>query len=126
MTLLVLVSTMSFSIDKHFCGEHLVDVSIFGNAQPCAMEVALEAKYGSEHSKKSECCSNENIVIEGQDELKVQLDQLDTKTITFFKTFTFSYVDLFEEFESDFVTNDGYPPPLITIDYQVLYDQYLI
>lgn len=126
LAFLVLGSTMSFSIDKHFCGEHLVDVAFFGDAEPCAMEKALETKYGSEHDKKIDCCSDELVVVEGQDELKIQFDQLTIENVTFLTTFSHSYIDLFKGLEQEQVPFDGYPPPLISTDFQLLYEQFLI
>ncbi len=126
LALLVLGSTTSFAVDKHFCGEHLIDIAFFGEATPCAMETALVEKYGPEHNKKSECCKDEIVIIQGQDEIKLQFDQLTIENLTFLQTFIHTYVDLFEGLERNFVPFEGYPPPLIVSDYQVLYDQYLI
>ena len=41
MALLVLMSTVSVTIEKHFCGDHLVDVAIFSDAEKCGMEAIL-------------------------------------------------------------------------------------
>ena len=38
MAVLVLISTLSVSIEKHYCGDHLVDVAIFAEAEKCGME----------------------------------------------------------------------------------------
>jgi len=35
MALLVFISTLSVSIEKHYCGEHLVGFAIFADAQKC-------------------------------------------------------------------------------------------
>ncbi len=126
LVLLVLGSTTSFSIDKHFCGDHLVDVAIFGKATPCKMETALIAKYDEEHTKAVDCCKDEIAVIEGQDELKIQFDPLDIKSNTLFQAVSYGYKNLPNEILIDFVPISGYPPPLIVADYQILYDQYLI
>lgn len=126
LALLVLGSTMSVSIDKHFCSDHLVDVAIFGKATPCAMELALETKYGAEHNKTLDCCQDEHIVLEGQDELKINVDTLDIDTVVFLSVFTHSYIDLFQESEQRLVPFDGYPPPIITHNFYTLYEHYLI
>ena len=126
LAVLVLGSTMSLSIDKHFCSDYLVDVAIFGKATPCAMELALDAKYGPEHNKTEGCCQDEHIVLEGQDELKINLDSIEIDTVVFFTVFTHSYLKLFKEDKELSIPFDGYPPPLITQDFYTLYEHYLI
>ena len=62
----VLFSTFSFTVEKHFCGEFLVDVSYFGEAKGCGMETAAKMAF----KKKKNCCKDEVFQIEGQDELQ--------------------------------------------------------
>ncbi len=126
LALLVLGSTSSFSIAKHYCGGNLMDVAYFGDAEPCAMEMALVNCYGCDQELKSDCCEDEHVVIEGQDELKVQFDSFSLDQLVFLSTFTYAYADLFQGLERHFIPFDGYPPPLITQDYHTLYEQYLI
>ncbi|RMB57117.1 hypothetical protein EAX61_12155 [Dokdonia sinensis] len=126
LAFLVVGSTSSFSIAKHYCGGHLMDVAYFGDAQPCAMEMALANRYGCDQEVKSDCCKDEKIIIEGQDELKIQFESFSLDQIVFVSAFTYSYVDLFQGLEQYFVPFDGYPPPLITHDFQSLFEQYLI
>ena len=38
LSLLVLFSSMSFTIDEHYCGTNLMDVSYFGDADNCGSE----------------------------------------------------------------------------------------
>ena len=71
LALLVLFSTVSFTIEKHFCGDVLVDVSMFVEADKCGME-AMESL------QQKSCCKDEIEVIQGQNELKVSsFDDLD-------------------------------------------------
>ena len=63
LALMVLFSTVSFTVEKHFCGDVLVDVSVFTDVEKCAME-AMEMK------QKKSCCKDEVDVLKGQDELK--------------------------------------------------------
>lgn len=39
LVLIVLFSTFSFTIEKHYCGDFLVDVSFTGKADGCGMEM---------------------------------------------------------------------------------------
>ena len=38
LAVLVCLSTLSFTVDKHYCGDFLVDVSFTGDASDCGME----------------------------------------------------------------------------------------
>ena len=62
LALLVLFSTFSFTVEKHFCGEFLMDVSFIGHADDCGMDMENVS------AKKKNCCKDEVHHIEGQDE----------------------------------------------------------
>jgi hypothetical protein len=71
MAFVVLMTTMSFTVDMHYCGNTMVDYSFFHNASTCKMEKAiLTASCGSPEVKKKSCCSDEQLIIQGQDDLK--------------------------------------------------------
>lgn len=38
MAFVVMFTTMSFTVDMHFCGDSLVDFSLFAKAESCGME----------------------------------------------------------------------------------------
>jgi uncharacterized membrane protein len=119
MAFLVLLSTMSFTVEKHYCGDFLVDVSIIGNADSCDMKMDL--------SDINNCCKDEIYHIEGQDKLqKNSTDDLSLNQQKIIIALVISYqtifvdVDLEKEFYKDF------SPPDILQDYQVLYQSFLI
>ena len=68
MALLVLVSTLSLTIEKHYCADSLVDVAIFTEAKSCC----AASKAPVSKSKEDGCCKNEVDLIKGQDELSVK------------------------------------------------------
>jgi len=45
MALLVLLSSTSFTIESHYCGDILVDASFLGTAKTCLFVVALVQSY---------------------------------------------------------------------------------
>ncbi len=126
LALLVLASTASFAVDKHFCGDHLVDVAFFGKADSCPMEASLKLKYGADHDVTMDCCKEELLLIKGQDELKLQFEENVPETIFFLPIINFSSESIFEDLEQVTRPLDEYPPPLILKDYQAFYEQYLI
>lgn len=65
LAFLLLFSTLSFSVDMHFCGRSLVDMELFHKAEGCGMsmdDTSMDAMG---------CCSDHQIVVAGQDDLKV-------------------------------------------------------
>jgi hypothetical protein len=72
MALLVLVSTLSITIEKHYCGDHLVDVAIFSSAKKCGPETPDDAPT----MKASSCCKDVVDLIEGQDELSISKSEV--------------------------------------------------
>ncbi len=120
LAFLVLFSTVSFTVEKHFCGDILVDVAIFTESNKCAMEA-------QEILMKKTCCKDEVDVIKGQDELKPSsLEDLDFNHQQFITTFTYSYVNLFLGLEKQIIPHKNYSPPNLVADIQVLDQVFII
>ena len=66
LAFLVLISTFSFTVDSHYCGDFLIEVSFTGETECCGMKMDTTSKI-----KKKNCCKHEVQKIEGQDELKL-------------------------------------------------------
>jgi len=93
LALLVLLSTFSFTVETHYCGDFLMDISFIGHADDCGMEMEKKSFY-----KKKNCCKDEVITAKGQDELQ-QFNELklDFDKQQFVTAFLISYQDLFVE-----------------------------
>lgn len=129
MPLVVMFSTMSFTIDMHYCGNHLVGTSFFGKAKTCGMEQGKtndKSFDGCSISKKN-CCSDEQLIIQGQDDLEttvyttltVEQQQL---VVAFFQT----YINLYGSIEKEKFPYQDHPPPLIVRNIHKLHEVYLI
>lgn len=128
LALMVLLSTMSFSLDMHYCGDHLVDYSIFDSVDDCMMK-AESSKSSSEcaiMAMDMDCCSDVEVSFEGQDDLKVSFDHNYFDQKIFIAAFAYTYINLFEGTESEKVPFVDYPPPFIKRDVQVLHQSFLI
>ena len=124
LALLVLFSTVSFTIEKHFCGDVLVDVSIFTEVEKCAMEAEEIAL--AEITKKS-CCKDQIDVVQGQNELSVKtFDDLEIEQQFFLTSFAYSYSNLFNVLKKEIVPHKHYSPPYLIVDIQLLNDTFLI
>ena len=45
LAIIVLLSTLSFTVDSHYCGERLVDVAVFSEVRGCGMEMENEMSF---------------------------------------------------------------------------------
>ena len=122
LALLVQVSTFSFTVDKHFCGNMLVDLAVFSSAKTCGMNMDS----GMTSAEEDSCCTNEKTEVEGQDELKISFNSLDLDQQLFLTTFTFSYLNIFEGESILEVPFIHYSPPLLVADILVLDQVFLI
>ena len=73
-----------------------------------------------------DCCSDVEIVMEGQDELKISFDKLTFDQQLFVASFVYSYNNLFEGLEEKVSSHNDYPPPLVTRQIYKLDETYLI
>ena len=128
MALLVLFSTMSFTVDMHYCGDNLVDFSFFENAKNCTMLAGPSKATGeiSVMEMEMDCCTDLEIVLEGQDDLKISFDQFTFEQQIFISTFYYTYVNLFETVDKNLISFKEYSPPPLIRDIQILDQTFLI
>ena len=130
MALLVFISTLSISIEKHYCGEHLVAIAIFADVQKCDMEATDEGIEVSDERSilmAQSCCKDVIDLYEGQDELSLEK----TKVLnTHQKVFIMSFAHVFSGLkilESQHNTTFKHNPPQKSVrDIQVLNQVFLI
>ncbi|MCK0177674.1 hypothetical protein MWU50_00055 [Flavobacteriaceae bacterium S0862] len=125
MAFVVLFSTMSFTINKHFCGNTLVDTALFVEAKTCGMEEQV-SNNTDDAITKNNCCSTEELLIEGQDNLKLDFTKFDLQQKIFVSTFVYTYINLFEGITKESIHFKDYSPPLIVKDIHTLDEVYLI
>ena len=113
MTFVLMFSTMSFTVDMHYCGDTLVDAAIFHKAETCGMEMQ-KATTSSECSiTKKNCCSDEQIVVDGQEELQLSVDNISFEQQLFIASFVYTYINLFEGLEENVTSYRDYAAPLV-------------
>ena len=125
MAFVVLFSTMSFTINMHYCGDNLVETTIFHKAKGCGMEMEKPSTEGCSITKKN-CCDDKQLVIEGQDELKLQFDKLTFEQQQFVASFVYTYIDLFEGLDKNEYSYEEYKPPLVVRQIFKIDETYLI
>ena len=118
---LLLFSTLSFTMDMHFCGKTLVDFSLFHEAEDCGMSAAadLMADWG--------CCSDVEVVVQGQDEVEqaASLPDLPILVATYFQV-VYIYTLSAKELREYPVPFQAHAPPNTAPDVTIRYQRFLI
>ncbi len=116
MALLVLVSTVSWTVDKHICMGRVMDISLFVHADDCGMSQDME----------STCCDDETFTVKGQDNLKISFDDFSLDHQYFVVSLIQTYLYLFESDRKEPSSFNDYSPPPLIRDVQVLDQTFLI
>lgn len=125
MALVVLCSTMSFTINMHYCGDTLVETVVFKKTKGCGMEMQKPTSEGCAITKKN-CCDDQQLIVEGQDELQLQMDKLSFEQQLFITSFFYAYSNRFEDLEKNLVSYKDYKPPRVIRRLFKLDESYLI
>lgn len=122
MALLVMASTVTITIEKHFCGDRLIDVSVFSELERCGME-GPETADGITKS----CCKDTIDIIDVQDELQsYKFDFSELNNEVFVTTFLISQYVLFEHIPEKELLIEDHSPPDIYRDINILHEVFLI
>ncbi len=126
LALFLLASTTSWTVGKHYCMDRLVDVSFFAHAQDCGMDMGSSIGDTSQITTEDSCCSDQLILVEGQDHLKISFNDIVLEQQPFLTAFTYSYLALFKVQVERPTSHEHYPPPLLFKDIHVLDQVFLI
>lgn len=128
LAFLVLFSTFSFTVDKHYCGNILIGHGVFSSAEKCKAEMISCSAKGDMHMEmgKDSCCSNRKENIEGQDELKISSISFDLTQPYFLITLSFQLPGLISELPLKATPGLYYKPPLLVTNIQVIDQVFLI
>ena len=112
MAFVVLFSTLSFTVNMHYCGDTLMDTAIFHKAETCGMEMEKPSAEGCTITKNN-CCNDEQLVVDGQDELQLSVDKISFEQQIFIASFVYTYINLFEGLDTNVSSYEAYKPPLV-------------
>ncbi|WP_349664283.1 hypothetical protein IZU89_03945 [Cellulophaga lytica] len=122
LALLVLLSTVSFAVEKHFCCGELVSVSVYPEDFGCGESAFLSTNKVTENN----CCTGILEAVKGQDRLTVASDK-NENVITKYVVTSISYSSPSTEIvfhQKARITN--YVPPLLVQDVQVAHQVFRI
>jgi len=124
MALFLVASTISWTVEQHYCMGRLMDTAIFASAVPCGgmqiSDVATSLK------QKMPCCDDEITIIKGQEDLKISFDTITILQQAFLLSYADTYLNLFDGLEEHIVPFNQYPPPILVADIQLLDQVFLI
>ncbi|MDO7171123.1 hypothetical protein [Mariniflexile sp. AS56] len=126
MAFVVLVSTMSFTIDMHYCGDTLMDTAVFHKVETCGMEMQPAVSNSGCPVVKNDCCKDEQVLVKGQDELKISFDTVTFDQHVFIASFFYAYINLFEGTQDKVSSFGDYYSPLVIRQIYKLDETYLI
>ena len=122
LAIMVLFSTLSFTVEKHYCAGKLVDLSVFSKAETCGMEMPSQTS-----ATTKSCCKDEVDVLKGQDHLKTGTDnKVSIVQTLFIKAYVYCVDISFESLPKKVVPHLDYSPPNIVKDIHVLDETFLI
>ena len=125
LSFIVIFSSISFTIDEHYCDDKLMDISYFGNADNCGMEKTC-VNSNSSNIKNINCCEDQTTLHEPlifNIEKSINVQKLDFQVI-YCKGHSYQDFDksVFKELEY----YKDLPFPYLDQDIQVLYQIFLI
>ena len=122
MTLIVLLSTMSFTIHQRYCSGNLVDTTLFIESESCKIVVQSDCCTITE-----ECCDHEKIVIDGQKELpsKIVEDILIIKQY-FVANSPNLFIEKYNFKANKVIYNKKYIPPSLIFNKQIIHQIFII
>ena len=124
MAFLLLLSTVSWTVDKHLCMGRTMDVALFTGAKDCGMKAAMDLL--EEQGVENHCCEDESFTVQGQDDLRLSWDDITLEQQHFLIAYSYSYFGLFNFRFKEKLPNLRYPPPLLVSDIQLLDQVFLI
>lgn len=126
LAFLVLLSTFSLTVEKHFCGSNLVDVAMFTSVKKCGGHTEVSSPEISQLKKKP-CCKDEFQVFSGQNQLDIK-SPLDISNFNeqFIAVFFEIYSNLYKSLPKRIIPNPYYEVPDLVMDIQMIDQVFLI
>lgn len=125
LSLGVLFSSMSFTIDEHYCGDMLMNVSYFGVAEKCGIE-KINMSPQTTNIKKNNCCKDEVILIDSSVFNKEKVFNLDYVDLKFIFFYSLSYIDFYRSIDLEKEYYKDFSPPDPEQNIQALLQTFLI
>lgn len=139
LALLMLMTSVSFAVDMHYCKGELKSVSLFGKAKTCHEKAVEQDKPTCPHHQKMQqqsnddemdknnCCENKTTIIQADDDRTKS--NLVTPTFQQLQQFAIAYVLAFHAkitTDKQSIQEFSYQSPIISRDIYVLSETFLL
>lgn len=126
LSLMVILSSLMIVVDEHYCGDTLIDISFFGEANSCGMEKMEMANSENLEIKQSDCCKDQQSFVQvsvfnKEKDLNKQYYEIDFTSIN-----SPLGVDIFQFLPYEKDDYKDFSPPEIHQNFQILYQTFLI
>ncbi len=131
LALLMLISSVGFSVNMHFCMGELASVSLLGKAQACSLAVSESSCHQSEETEinKMDCCQDSSFSVGSQADFStsytVEAPQQARTSLVSLPFLTLDYLLPTSSVITDFPYL-AYKPPLLSQNVTVLVQSFLI
>jgi len=125
MAFVVVFTTMSFTVDMHFCGDTLVETAIFQQVKGCGMELQKPAK-GDCVVKSNNCCNDKQLTIDGQQELQISVSAFSFEQTLYVTSILNTEKEFSEVIDNNVPLYKGYFPELVIRQLYKTAETYLI
>lgn len=126
MALLLMLSTISWKVEKHYCMGRLMDIALFSGGDNCGMDMPDLEEDENLSKGGNSCCSDEVIFIEGQNNLKASVNEHEIGQQLFLVVFAHAHTAVVPARASRSFPHEQYPPPQLIKDIQLLDQVFLI
>jgi hypothetical protein len=129
LSLILVFSTLSFTVEKHECGGKITDVSIFSSPDKCSplMEMeGIETSSSKELSfNKHQCCKDLTQIVQSNLVVEKSTKCFEIQVLKIVTPFEIS-IKLFEGLAENVIPFQYYIPQKIITDIPVLFQTFLI
>lgn len=121
MALLLLLSTISWTVEKHICKGAVTDIAFFSQPRYCCMADGFTTGFNN-----SQCCGDEVFTLAGQNELLFNFSYFDFPQSVFVIAHPTTLVHLLGSISKKKADSLYYPPPYWATDLNILHQVFLI
>lgn len=126
LALIVMFSTLSFSVEKHVCMGTVTDVSYFLEAENCGMIEDKDQALDSQNEiNKIPCCDDVQVLFPGNNLEQQALESLKIEKTYFALAYVITSFGLIDELRHDKKIIIQ-PPPILSKDLVILHQTFLI
>ena len=125
MAFVVIFTTLSFTVDMHFCGDTLVETAVFQKAKGCGMELQKPSKDVCV-VKSNNCCNDKQLTIDGQQELQISVNAFSFEQTLYVSSILNTSKEFSEVIDKKVFLYKGYTLQLVIRQLYKIAETYLI